>query len=517
MKKTISILMALIMIFSVLSVGASALNAPVEIKHAPIGDVSVIRYAPDTELPTHTSAPQVNRFASSDPNTPYTFYAQLPDSMSRDIYNGLAGGAKPQAKNVITLSQKISVTCTVEMLDGELYLVVPDWFSEKLVQGVFAAASALMDDHPEMFWIGNFDMVDFDSTLEPVVDEDRGTVTVQVDTILIDYALPAGYQSWDAVKTAYTQMMQTANGVQIAGANRFEKLKNIHDWIAKRVVYDDNFGPTCFEATSVFLAPYKTVCEGYSEAFKMLCDRAGIPCIVIVGDAGEPHAWNYVKMEDGNWYAVDVTWDDQNDENGADLIFYDFFLRGANSTEIFFHGENEAPTAFKNTHKPQGDRYADANGNAIYRLTYPALAEEGYTRMLLAPNSKATVDKASMTVSIPEGTDIAQALLIPDGYKGFIDADPASILQIAVPLMYGDVNGDGAVNAVDARWALQAASGVRTLTEAQRILANVNGDSTVNAVDARWILQAASGVRTLPASDEPLVLEEYQVAWLKAA
>lgn len=515
MKKAISILMALIMIFSVLSVGASALNAPIEIKYTPTRDISVIHYTPDAVLPEHTSAPQVNRFASSDPNTPYTFYAQLSDSLSRDIYNGLAGGAKPQAENVITLSQPISVTGTLQSTPEGPYLVTPEWFDTKVTTAVFAAASALMDDHPEMFWIGNFEALDIGFTKEPVVNGSQ--VSMSVDQIYLEYALPAGYQSWDAVKTAYTQMMQTANGVQIAGANRFEKLKNIHDWIAKRVVYDDNFGPTCFEATSVFLAPYKTVCEGYSEAFKMLCDRAGIPCIVIVGDAGEPHAWNYVKMEDGNWYAVDVTWDDQNDENGADLIFYDFFLRGANSTEIFFHGENEAPTAFKNTHKPQGDRYADANGNAIYRLTYPALAEEGYTRMLLAPNSKATVDKASMTVSIPEGTDIAQALLIPDGYKGFIDADPASILQIAVPLMYGDVNGDGAVNAVDARWALQAASGVRTLTEAQRILANVNGDSTVNAVDARWILQAASGVRTFPASDEPLVLEEYQVSWLKAS
>lgn len=38
MKKTISIFMALIMIFSVLSVGASALNAPVEIKFAPTSD-----------------------------------------------------------------------------------------------------------------------------------------------------------------------------------------------------------------------------------------------------------------------------------------------------------------------------------------------------------------------------------------------------------------------------------------------------------------------------------------------
>lgn len=517
MKKAISILMALIMVFSVLSVGASALDASVELKHTPIRDINAIRYTPDAELPTHTSAPQANRFASGDPNTPYTFYAQLPDSMSRDIYNGLAGGAKPQAENVITLSQPISVTCTLQMIDGELYWVVPDWFSNKLVQSVFAAASALMDDHPEMFWIGNFETVDFDSTQEPVVDEDRGTMAVQVDKILIDYELPAGYKSWDAVKTAYTQMMQAADSVQIAGANRFEKLKSIHDWIAKRVDYDNNFGPTSFEATSVFLAPYKTVCEGYSEAFKMLCDRAGIPCIVVVGEAGEPHAWNYVKMEDGNWYAVDVTWDDQNDENGDDLIFYDFFLRGANSTDIFFHDENEAPAAFKTTHTPLGDRYTDANGNAVYALTYPALAEEGYTRMLLAPNSEATVDKTSMTVSIPDGTDIAEAFLIPDGYKGYAATD-APVLQIKQIIngqetlveeytinwlkagRLGDVNGDGKINTIDARWVLQAASGVRTLTEAQKAAADVNGDGKVNTIDARWLLQMASGVRPLPAA-----------------
>lgn len=511
MKKAISILMALIMIFSVLSVGASALNAPVEIKFAPSSDISVIRYAPDTELPTHTSAPQANRFASGDPNTPYTFYAQLPDSTSRDIYNGLAGGAKPQAENVITLSQPISVTGTV---DGQ-YIVTPEWFDAQVTVAVFAAASALMDDHPEMFWIGNFKAMNIGCTKDPVVNGSQASMLV--DQIYLEFALPAGYKTWDAVKTAYTQMMQTADSVQIAGANRFEKLKSIHDWIAKRVSYDNSFGPTCFEATSVFLAPYKTVCEGYSEAFKMLCDRAGIPCIVVVGDAGEPHAWNYVKMEDGNWYAVDVTWDDQNDENGDDLIFYDFFLRGANSTEIFFHDENEAPTAFKTSHKPQGDRYTDANGNAVYALTYPALAEEGYTRMLLAPNSTATVDKASMTVSLPEGTDIVDAFLVPDGYNGYAPEDEPilQIMQIVggretlveeYTIRYlkagrlGDVNGDGTINAVDARWVLQAASGARALTEAQKAAANVNGDGVINAVDARWILQIASGTRPAPAA-----------------
>lgn len=61
----------------------------------------------------------------------------------------------------------------------------------------------------------------------------------------------------------------------------------------------------------------------------------------------------------------------------------------------------------------------------------------------------------------------------------------------------GDVSGDGKINAVDARWVLQAASGVRPLTEAQAAVADVNGDGKVNAVDARWILQIASGARVL--------------------
>lgn len=67
------------------------------------------------------------------------------------------------------------------------------------------------------------------------------------------------------------------------------------------------------------------------------------------------------------------------------------------------------------------------------------------------------------------------------------------------PPKCGDVNEDGTINAVDARWALQAASGARQLTEAQKKQADANGDGNINAVDARWILQAASGARKLEA------------------
>ena len=61
----------------------------------------------------------------------------------------------------------------------------------------------------------------------------------------------------------------------------------------------------------------------------------------------------------------------------------------------------------------------------------------------------------------------------------------------------GDVNGDKKINAVDARWVLQAASGARVFDATQTAAADVNGDGKVNAVDARWILQVASGARTL--------------------
>ena len=64
-------------------------------------------------------------------------------------------------------------------------------------------------------------------------------------------------------------------------------------------------------------------------------------------------------------------------------------------------------------------------------------------------------------------------------------------------VLTGDVNGDDKINAVDARWVLQAASGARTFDTTQTAAADVNGDGKVNAVDARWILQVASGARTL--------------------
>ena len=52
-----------------------------------------------------------------------------------------------------------------------------------------------------------------------------------------------------------------------------------------------------------------TVCAGYARAFQYLMQQLGVPCYYCTGYAGENHAWNIIKLNDG-FYNVDTTWDD---------------------------------------------------------------------------------------------------------------------------------------------------------------------------------------------------------------
>jgi len=107
--------------------------------------------------------------------------------------------------------------------------------------------------------------------------------------------------------------------------NDFVAVKRIHDWIALNVRYDaDSFFAGKIEnqdARGVVLSGL-SVCEGYSNLFKRLCDMKGIQAKIVRGHGrgfgssafgseivdDSNHAWNIVHV-DGNWYLVDVTWD----------------------------------------------------------------------------------------------------------------------------------------------------------------------------------------------------------------
>lgn len=108
--------------------------------------------------------------------------------------------------------------------------------------------------------------------------------------------------------------------------SQYDKAKAFHDYIINFNSYKD----TGDRSHSVIgaLIDGKSVCEGYTEAFDLLCYLSGIECIEVDG-TGEtdtvsgPHAWNKVKI-DGVWYNVDVTWDDP--VSSSPVLRYDYFL-----------------------------------------------------------------------------------------------------------------------------------------------------------------------------------------------
>lgn len=69
-----------------------------------------------------------------------------------------------------------------------------------------------------------------------------------------------------------------------------------------------------------------------------------------------------------------------------------------------------------------------------------------------------------------------------------------SVSASAKAVLQGDIDGNGAVNAADARDILRLSVGISPMTAAVKTLADIDGDGTVSAGDARLALRLAAGL-----------------------
>lgn len=112
--------------------------------------------------------------------------------------------------------------------------------------------------------------------------------------------------------------------------NAEEKEKRIYDYIQDTVTYDKqtaNSGNTTSHSYDAYGAACnkKAVCEGYAELFQYLCYCVGINATPISGTAkGGAHMWDAVEI-DSEWYMVDATWDDLQDNAPANMHGYNYF------------------------------------------------------------------------------------------------------------------------------------------------------------------------------------------------
>jgi len=104
----------------------------------------------------------------------------------------------------------------------------------------------------------------------------------------------------------------------------------IHDALVDSVSYDFEAAEkddSTHEAFNVYgaLVKKKAVCTGYAGAMKMLLNLVGIECRTVVGmSKNSGHMWNQVKI-DGDWYNLDVTWDDSAIDSDVLYGRYNYF------------------------------------------------------------------------------------------------------------------------------------------------------------------------------------------------
>ena len=198
---------------------------------------------------------------------------------------------------------------------GESYVQATD----DVKTAIQAASDAFSYDYPQAFW---FRGSNYGYRVSCV--RDGSSSTGYRGTFKNFTFKPANRE---ISENAHTRMGDFMDGVQSAvaelneqtlGMDMEQKIKRIHDYICQRVTYRNDNTLWVHSAASLFLdADPAFVCEGYAKSMKIFCYYMGINCACVSGTArgtssGTPgaHMWNYVQMDNGNWYLVDATWDD---------------------------------------------------------------------------------------------------------------------------------------------------------------------------------------------------------------
>nr|WP_294664825.1 Ig-like domain-containing protein [uncultured Blautia sp.] len=276
--------------------------------------------------------------------------------------------------------------------------------SYRLGREMQAATDAFSYDFPQAFWFKGSAY-----SCGITCKADASSSTGYTGTFTIFKFDPSNRQ---CSENAHTRMGEFMTAVQktvkklqaeTTGMTREQKVKAIHDYICKNVIYNNDGSSWVHSAGSLFLDENPAfVCEGYAKSMRILCYYMGINCACVsglarstaTGSAG-PHMWNYIQMEDNRWYLVDATWDD-----GTSTLYSDYLLVGRNSKGryITIGEEREEYTSFSTQ--------ADGSAGPIFIL--PALTEKSYAEnVTAAPLPTATVTPQPTATATPQPTATA--------------------------------------------------------------------------------------------------------------
>lgn len=304
----------------------SASTAPVEAsaafgtsaseQSASAGTASATRAAtPSTTAPVQTAAPTAAPAAvptaQADPSltapagTPSTDISELEPVVENfsPIQTADYYSAQQLAEEPRLLEAYKRLASAADRLDTRPVSLAGLGLSAEQLRQVYLYYTA---DYPQHFWV--------DTSYRYA--EAGGVITA----IELSYTMSVqeAQQASRQVQTAAARILQGLEGL-----SEYEIEKHIHDALVSSVTYDTTQQKEHIHTIYGALINGEAVCDGYARAFQYLLYQVGIPCLLVTGESlGEDHAWNIVEIG-GQYYQVDVTWDDP--DNAEPGVMYAYF------------------------------------------------------------------------------------------------------------------------------------------------------------------------------------------------
>lgn len=275
----------------------------------------------DVSTPINASS-SYSSSESNNNNGHFKYYYNQLDENSKLIYSALENNIDNLKKKNYTINFQNQFNDLLHESAGQY----------KLNKYFQSALDAFFYDHPELFYI---DLTKMNLYIRYVSVGPKTTYTVSILPKDKTNYLYDEFKNEEEVNLAISRVENAKNNIINSIQNctsDYEKLLKIHDTLVQLLDYDDN----ATSAHNIYgaLVDNKVVCEGYAKSFKYILDSTNIDCILVSGNATnssnktESHMWNYVRVN-GNWYGVDVTWDDPVVIGSKrTTIRHDYFCKG---------------------------------------------------------------------------------------------------------------------------------------------------------------------------------------------
>ena len=289
----------------------------------------------------------------SEPTADFLYYHQL-DNYAKIIYQELEKNLENMKSGTYNVQFGKTFDDLLHQENGE----------ETLNQAFQLAINALNFDHPDLFYL---DVSKIYLLTQITTKLWTTTYEVEIGANQGQNYLNSSIGTKENVNLAIQNIENEKAKIKATlSGDIVSQIKGVHDYLVDHLEYDSTISQNNIYNLYGALINKCTVCEGYARAFKYMMDDLGVPCLIACGtginSSGqmENHAWNYVRLN-GNWYAIDVTWDDP-------IIIGNGYVGNSIKYKYYLKGSDE----FFTNHTEDGNIVGDAN------FKYPTLSRNNY-------------------------------------------------------------------------------------------------------------------------------------------